>query len=430
MASLATSRSGNTEQERRELIQRQNKAYQDALKVDQAKQRQNSPEEKIKRCLTEVNGLPQQIPYSYLQRITGSFADRNVVGKGASSVVYKGVDNNAFPTTTFAIKKLSDLSNEKIAQARKNAQNRKFRDEIEILTKFQHPNIIKLVGYSNDDGNKQGCLCFLYLCYENGSLNELLLDDKRAPEVLFWNVRIKIMLGIAKALNYLHRHDPKHAVFHRDIKSSNIVLDNAWNPLLIDCGLSWLLDDEQAERARTGQAITVKTYDIAGTPGYMCPTYVEEKRYSVSSEMYSVGCVALEIITGKTIAKLDSNGKSIKGALCKFANPYPVENTLLLDPPSKARSKSKEWLLNNADKRVGKNDLNDKKNIEELASIAINCLNIVPEKRGSMGSIVRNLQLVYKESYNEHEKALERQNKKLLDELALESSDKDASGKY
>ena len=205
MTSLVTDNNSSTESERRRLRQEQDAAYQAALKQDQETERKKLPENKIRFRLDNMkNSVPQEIPYKYLQQITNTFSKSNILGEGAFGKVYNGYDSKNFPSINFAIKKLNEVSNESIEQARKK-QNRSFQHEIDILSKFTHPNIVQLVGYSKD--NKKG-LCLIYTRGERGSLEQLLCDDERVKNELFWKVRLKIVVGLAKAFNYLHRHDP------------------------------------------------------------------------------------------------------------------------------------------------------------------------------------------------------------------------------
>ena len=251
----------------------------------------------------------------------------------------------------------------------------------------------------------------IYTRGERGSLEQLLCDDKRVKNELFWKVRLKIVVGLAKALNYLHRHDPNRPAYHRDVKSANVVLDDVWNPLLIDCGLSWLLHDERAEKAKKGQAITLQTYDFVGTPGYLCPTYANSNKYSTASEIYAFGILLIEIITGKVQSKENEEGHRVVDVFCKYANGYSGVNALL--PMPQVKEKATEWLMNNKDSRIPV-DLNI---LKDISVVAINCLNIEPEKRQNMSGILRRLQLLYNNCWNEHEKALENEIQKLRQDL-------------
>jgi interleukin-1 receptor-associated kinase 4 len=130
----------------------------------------------------------------------------------------------------------------------------------------------------------------------HGSLADCLVNDEKAAG-LTWKLRIRISNGLAKALNYLHKHGDL-PVFHRDIKSSNAVLCNSGMLVkLIDCGLSMLLKEEQVEAQQS--IFTVTQGGALGTPGYMCPQFTRTRKYGEKSEVYSLGVVLLELLTGK-----------------------------------------------------------------------------------------------------------------------------------
>ena len=179
--SLVTDNNSSTESERRRLRQEQDVAYQASLKEDKETERKEIPENKIRFRLDNMkNSVPQEIPYKYLQQITNTFSKSNILGEGAFGKVYNGYDSKNFPSINFAIKKLNEVSNESIEQARKK-QNRSFQHEIDILSKFTHQ-ILFIVGYSKD--NKKG-LCLIYTRGERGSLEQLLCDDKRVKNEYF-----------------------------------------------------------------------------------------------------------------------------------------------------------------------------------------------------------------------------------------------------
>ena len=141
---------------------------------------------------------------------------------------------------------------------------------------------------------------------------------------------------------------------------------------------------------------------------YLCPTYANSNKYSTASEIYAFGILLIEIITGKVQSKENEEGDRIVDVFCKYANGISGVNALL--PMPQVKEKATEWLMNNKDSRIPV-DLNI---LKEISVVAINCLNIEPEKRQNMSGILRRLQLLYNNCWNEHEKALENEIRKLF----------------
>lgn len=244
-------------------------------------------------------GEPCAFPLGYLRRCTAGFGETRLVGEGTFGTVYRAVD----PVTgvRFAVKRLRGAVATRDATARAVAE-RTMRRELEVLTAIQHPNIIKLLGHCGIDGE----LCLVYEFGVYGSLADNLIDDAKAA-ALGWKVRVRILTGLASALNFLHRHaDPP--IYHRDVKSANVVLCEGFEPKLIDCGLAKLLTGTQATQHQQGQSMFTMAgtgNGLLGTQGYMCPTYVTTNKFGDKSEVFSFGIVLLEVLTGKLNALVD-----------------------------------------------------------------------------------------------------------------------------
>ncbi|XP_036615690.1 interleukin-1 receptor-associated kinase 4 isoform X2 [Trichosurus vulpecula] len=218
----------------------------------------------------------QSFSFYELKSVTNNFdenpmsAGGNKMGEGGFGVVYRGYINNR----TVAVKKLTtmaDICTEELKQ--------QFDQEIKIMAKCQHENLVELLGFSSDGDN----FCLVYVYMPNGSLLDRLscLDDT-VP--LSWHTRCKIAQGTANGIYYLHAN---HHV-HRDIKSANILLDEDFIPKISDFGL-----------ARTSEKFnqTVMTSRIVGTTAYMAPEALRGE-ITPKSDVYSFGVVLLEIITG------------------------------------------------------------------------------------------------------------------------------------
>ncbi|XP_012862386.1 interleukin-1 receptor-associated kinase 4 isoform X2 [Echinops telfairi] len=211
-----------------------------------------------------------------LKNVTNNFDERplsaggNKMGEGGFGVVYKGQVNNR----TVAVKKLAsmvDISTEELKQ--------QFDQEIKVLAKCQHENLVELLGFSSDGDD----LCLVYVYMPNGSLLDRLSCLEGTPP-LSWYMRCKIAQGAADGINFLHEN---HHI-HRDVKSANILLDEKFTAKISDFGLA---------RASEKLAQTIMTSRIVGTTAYMAPEALRGE-ITPRSDIYSFGVVLLEIITG------------------------------------------------------------------------------------------------------------------------------------
>lgn len=153
--------------------------------------------------------------------------------------------------------------------------------EVKIISKLRHKNLVQLIGWCHEKGE----FLLIYEFMPNGSLDSHLFGGQNP---LSWALRYKIALGLASALLYLHE-EWEQSIIHRDIKSSNVMLDSNFNARLGDFGLARLMDQE----------FGIKTTRPAGTFGYMAPEYVSKGKASKASDVYSFGVVALEIACGR-----------------------------------------------------------------------------------------------------------------------------------
>ncbi|KAJ3669585.1 hypothetical protein LUZ60_011535 [Juncus effusus] len=207
-----------------------------------------------------------------LEQATGRFSKENILGEGGYGIVYRGSLING---TQVAIKKL--LNN--LGQAEKE-----FRVEVEAIGHVRHKNLVRLLGYCVE--GTQRMLVYEYV--SNGNLEQWLHGAMSHHGYLTWEARIKILLGTARALAYLHEAiEPK--VVHRDIKSSNILIDDEFNAKISDFGLAKLL----------GAGKSHITTRVMGTFGYVAPEYANTGMLNEKSDIYSFGVVLLEAITGR-----------------------------------------------------------------------------------------------------------------------------------
>ncbi|GAV75551.1 LRR_1 domain-containing protein/Pkinase_Tyr domain-containing protein/Malectin domain-containing protein/LRR_8 domain-containing protein [Cephalotus follicularis] len=225
----------------------------------------------------ELRGLDLQTGLFTLRQIkaaTKNFDASNKVGEGGFGIVYKGLLEDG---TVIAVKQLSSKSKQ---------GNREFVNEIGMISALQHPNLVKLYGCCVE-GNQ---LLLVYEYMENNCLSLALFGRRGTCSLkLDWPTRKKICLGIARGLAYLHE-ESRIKIVHRDIKTSNVLLDKDLNAKISDFGLAKLNEDGKTH-------ISTR---IAGTIGYMAPEYAMRGYLTDKADVYSFGVVALEIVSGKS----------------------------------------------------------------------------------------------------------------------------------
>ncbi|XP_051123389.1 LRR receptor-like serine/threonine-protein kinase FEI 2 isoform X1 [Andrographis paniculata] len=216
------------------------------------------------------------LPYTSCELVEKieSLDDEDVVGAGGYGTVYRMVMNDC---GTFAVKKIDRT---------REGSDQVFERELEILGSIKHINLVNLRGYCRLPTAK--LLIYDYLAM--GSLDYFLhdTDDNSEDRALNWSARLRVAIGSARGLAYLH-HDCSPKIIHRDIKSSNILLDENLDPHVSDFGLAKLLVDEEAH----------VTTVVAGTFGYLAPEYLQSGRATEKSDVYSFGVLLLELVTGK-----------------------------------------------------------------------------------------------------------------------------------
>jgi serine/threonine protein kinase len=210
---------------------------------------------------------------------TKNFHPTHKLGEGGFGPVYKGKLNDG---RDIAVKRLSHSSN----QGRKE-----FTNEAKLLARVQHRNVVNLLGYCTHGEEK----LLVYEYVSNESLDKLLFKSKKRDD-LDWKRRYEIICGVARGLLYLHE-DSHNCIIHRDIKASNILLDEKWIPKIADFGMARLFPEDQTH---------VNTR-VAGTNGYMAPEYVMHGHLSVKADVFSFGVLVLELITGHRNSSFDLN---------------------------------------------------------------------------------------------------------------------------
>ncbi|CAN1781130.1 Protein kinase STUNTED [Linum perenne] len=299
----------------------------------------------------ELNGLYEKyssmcrwFSYEELEAATSNFAPENIIGTGGSSHVYKGLLPSGKELAVKILKPSDDVLKE-------------FVVEIEMITTLHHKNIISLFGFCFDHSK----LLLVYDFLSRGSLEENLHGNKKDVVTFGWHERHKVAVGVAEALDYLHNHCD-HPVIHRDVKSSNVLLFDDFEPQLSDFGLAcWMCSSTEETNS-----------DVAGTFGYLAPEYFMHGRMSDKLDVFAFGVVLLELLSGRmAIAGPDSQGQE---SLLMWARPILQggKQSQLLDPHIKTEDAEDE--------------------IERMVMAATLCIRSCPKSRPQISVILKLLQ--------------------------------------
>lgn len=312
----------------------------------------------IKKANVVASGI---LEYSYkdLQKATSNFT--TLIGQGAFGPVYKAQMSTG---VTVAVKVLATDSKQ---------GEREFQTEVSLLGRLHHRNLVNLVGYCAEKG--QHMLIYVYM--SRGNLYSHLYGEKH--EILSWDLRVQIALDVARGLEYLH-DGAVPPVIHRDIKSSNILLDQSMRARVSDFGLS-------REEMVKGHATNIK-----GTFGYLDPEYVSTRAFTKKSDIYSFGVLLFELIAGR--------------------NPHQglMEYVELAAMSTEGKTGWEELVDSHLEGKFNVQELND------VAALAYKCVNRLSTKRPSMRDIVQVLSHILKlRNYEKHKNSLV-----LLDEVAID----------
>ncbi|XP_027931976.1 probable LRR receptor-like serine/threonine-protein kinase At1g06840 [Vigna unguiculata] len=293
----------------------------------------------------KIDGV-RDFTYGELSSATNNFSTSAQVGQGGYGKVYKGTLSDG---TVVAIKR---------AQEGSLQGEKEFLTEISLLSRLHHRNLVSLLGYCDEEGEQM----LVYEFMSNGTLRDHL--SVTAKEPLSFAMRLKIALGAAKGLVYLHTEaDPP--IFHRDVKASNILLDSKLSAKVADFGLSRLAPVPDMEGVVPGHVSTV----VKGTPGYLDPEYFLTHKLTDKSDVYSLGVVFLELLTGMHPI---SHGKNIVREV-NIAYQSGVIFSII-------------------DGRMGSYP---SEHVEKFLTLALKCCEDEPEARPRMAEVVRELENIW-----------------------------------
>nr|XP_043630413.1 putative receptor-like protein kinase At5g39000 [Erigeron canadensis] len=242
-----------------------------------------------------------RIRFEVIRQVTNNFSPNNYLGKGGYGVVYRGeFIYSQGPSTMVAIKRNLTLGQGEI----------EFWREIMMLSCYKHENLVSLLGFCDENGER----ILVYNYAPNKSLDQHLHNTN-----ISWIQRLKICIGAARGLEYLHNpRGTQQRILHRDIKSSNILLDENWNAQIADFGLS--------KYGPANQAYTFVISNISGTPGYCDPMYVETMLLTKESDVYSFGVVLLEVLCSRPV--IEESYKDDRRVLTQLAKKYYAQQKL------------------------------------------------------------------------------------------------------
>ncbi|KAJ8464950.1 hypothetical protein OPV22_027502 [Ensete ventricosum] len=295
--------------------------------------------------------------FKELKSATRSFQAANMIGEGGFGVVYKGwVDKKTLTPGKYGVGMAVAVKKWKPESFQGSSE---WQKEIDILGKLSHPNLINLLGYCCEDDE----LLLVYEFMEKGSLGNHLFPQGAAMQPLSWEQRLKIAIGAARGLAFLHA--PGNRIIHRNFTSSRVLLDSNLNPKLTGLGM--------AREGPTDAESPVSTR-VMGTYGYAAPEYIATGHLTAKNDVYGMGVMLLEMLSGLRAMDVRRMGKE---RLVEYAEPYVSDHRKLaglMDPRLEGQYPGKAALC--------------------AAQLAKSCIAADPKVRPSMDEVVETLQQI------------------------------------
>ncbi|GAB4859944.1 hypothetical protein Ancab_011423 [Ancistrocladus abbreviatus] len=323
------------------------------------------------RSLSSLKHIDRAKMFSLLELVaaTKNFSVEHMIGSGSFGIVYKG--------------KLADgrevaIKREEIAtRKRKFAENdTAFDSELALLSRVHHKHLVGLVGFCQEKDER----LLVYEYMSNGSLHGHLHGNnihQGSSKLNSWRMRIKIALDAARGIEYVHNYAVP-PIIHRDIKSSNILLDSNWTARVSDFGLSLMGPGSDQEELVDAKAV--------GTVGYIDPEYYVLKVLTTKSDVYGFGVVLLELLTGKRAVFKNAEDTSTPMGVVEYAGPFILAGEV--------------WKV--LDRRVGQRLMFKAEAVELVAYTALRCVNLEGKLRPSMSEVVANLERAFAICEDDH----------------------------
>ncbi|EES06127.2 hypothetical protein BDA96_04G008700 [Sorghum bicolor] len=300
-------------------------------------------------------GVIIRFSYAELEQATGKFSDEHLIGVGGSSKVYRGQLGDG---KVVAVKKLRPLGGAD--------EDFEFLSEIELLSRLNHCHVVPLLGYCSESQGRQLERLLVFECMSNGNLRDCL-DLKQGRRPMDWQTRVSIALGAARGVEYLHEAAAPR-ILHRDIKSTNILLDDKFRAKITDLGMAKCLMNDGVTSCSSSPA------RMLGTFGYFAPEYAIVGKASLKSDVFSFGVVVLELITGRPPIHKSSSTRADE-SLVIWATSRLRDSRLVVtelpDPTLQGKFPAEEMQI--------------------MAHLARECLQWDPEARPTMTEVVQIL---------------------------------------
>lgn len=312
----------------------------------------------LTREANAIHGMIIEFSYSELESATNKFSDSNLIGIGGSSHVYRGCLKDG---KIVAVKRMKTKGGPDAESS--------FLTEIEVIARLHHCHVVPLLGYCSERHGKSVERLLIFEYMSNGNVRDCL--DAASEKALDWSTRVTIAIGAARGLEYLHEAAAPR-ILHRDVKSTNVLLDENWRAKITDLGMAKHIHPDGISSCSSSPA------RMQGTFGYFAPEYAIVGRASLKSDVFSFGVVLLELITGRQ-------------AIQSSISASKVEESLVIWASSRLQD-SKRVISELPDPNL--DGIFDKEEMHVMAYLAKECLLLDPDSRPTMREVVQILSTI------------------------------------